>query len=284
MPRRLDIDLLRSFVAICEARTLGRAAAKVGRTQAALSMQVQKLEALLDQALLVRSGRGVSPTPHGERLLAHAHALLRHHDTALADLCGGGLAGTVCFGCPEDYAAAFLPVLLRDFAQRHPQVFLEVVCAPTPRLEERLRRHAIDLALVSVADDRDPQVMRREALVWVGNGHDDLTREPVLPLALGDPDTLDHRAARAQLAAQGRAYRIAYAAGSMAGLLAVVRSGQAIAVLTQSAVPDDLRVLAPGEGLPSLPSVGLVVRMARARRPAVVDEFASHLRQRVPAL
>jgi DNA-binding transcriptional LysR family regulator len=88
LTRHLDIDLLRSFVAIAEGRTLGRAAAKVGRTQAALSMQVRKLEALLEQPLLVRSGRGVTPTLHGERLLAHAHSILRQHDAALADLSG----------------------------------------------------------------------------------------------------------------------------------------------------------------------------------------------------
>lgn len=284
MPAHLDIDLLRSFVAICEGRTLGAAAAKVGRTQAALSMQVKKLEALLEQPLLTRSSRGVSPTAQGERLLAHAQAILRQHDVALADLAGRGLAGTVCFGCPEDYAAAFLPAILRGFAARHPQVFVEVVCAPTPRLEEQLRRHAVDLALVSVADDRGRQVIRREALVWVGNRREDLGNQSPLPLALGDPDTLDHQAACEQLEAAGRPYRIAYAAASMTGLLAVVRSGQAIAVLTQSAVPDDLCVLPPGAGLPMLPSVGLVVKAARARVPAVVDEFAGHVRQVVPNL
>uniref|UniRef100_UPI00372D6395 LysR family transcriptional regulator n=1 Tax=Piscinibacter sakaiensis TaxID=1547922 RepID=UPI00372D6395 len=160
MPRHLDLDLLRSFVAIAETGTLGRAAARVGRTQAALSMQVRKLETLLDQPLLLRSGRGVTPTRHGERLLAHAHALLQQHDAALADLSGGALSGTLCFGCPDDYAAAFLPAILRGFAQRHPRVFVEVACAPTPRLEERLARHALDLALVSSADAQAPGCRR----------------------------------------------------------------------------------------------------------------------------
>ena len=284
MTRHLDIDLLRSFVAIAEGRTLGRAAAKVGRSQAALSMQVAKLEALLEQPLLVRSRRGVTPTLHGERLLAHAHTILRHHDAALADLSGAGLSGTLCFGCPDDYAAAFLPAILRSFAVRHPQVFVEVVCAPTPRLEEQLRRHALDLALVSTADDRGAGVLRREALVWVGNRHDDAGAREPLQLALGDPDTLDHRAARERLDAAGRAYRIAYAAASMAGLLAVVRSGQAIAVLTQAAVPEDLHILPPDARLPALPSVGLLVKTARTRVPALVEQFAEHLRGIVPAL
>ena len=70
----------------------------------------------------------------------------------------------------------------------------------------------------------------------------------------------------------------------MAGLLAVVRSGQAIAVLTQSAVPENLRILPPGERLPVLPSVGLVVKTARTRAPTLVEQFAEHLRHIVPAL
>ena len=281
----LDIDLLRTFVAIAEARTLMRAAEKIGRTQAAVSMQVKKLEGLLNQPLLNRTGRGVTLTLHGERLLAHARTILRHHDAALADISGAGLSGTLRFGCPDDYAAAFLPHILRSFASQHPQVLVEVHCAPTPRLVEHLRKHALDLALVSTNEPADAnRVIRREPLVWVGNRQDDaIGREP-LQLALSDPDTLDHRAACEGLAATGRPYRVAFASGSMAGLLAVVRSGQAIAVLTQAAVPDDLQVLASGRRLPALPAVGLMVKFDLPRPPALVAAFHEHLRRVLPAI
>jgi DNA-binding transcriptional LysR family regulator len=285
LSRHLDIDLLRTFVAIAETRTLGRAAGKIGRTQAAVSMQVKKLEAMLNQPLLNRTGRGVALTLHGERLLGHARSILRQHDAAVADLSGAGLTGTLRFGCPDDYAAAFLPHILRSFAGRHPQVFVEVFCAPTPRLDDKLRQHALDLALVSTTDFEDaPAVLRREPLVWVGNRQDEAVAHEPLRLALSDPDTLDHRAARERLDAAGRQYRVAYASGSMSGLLAVVRSGQAIAVLTQSAVPADLQILATGEQLPQLPAVGLVVKFDLPRPPALVAEFAEHLRRIVPTL
>ena len=287
MSRHLDIDLLRTFVAIAETRTLGRAASRIGRTQAAVSMQVQKLEAMLNRPLLNRTGRGVALTLHGERLLAHARTILRHHDAAVADISGAGLSGTLRFGCPDDYAAAFLPHILRSFAGRHPQVFVEVFCAPTPRLKEQLKQHALDLALISTAEGEPDagSVIRREPLVWVGNQHDQaVTREPLL-LALSDPDTLDHRAACAGLDAIGRPYRVAYASGSISGLLAVVRSGQAIAVLTQAAVPGDLQVLPTGDRLlPPLPTVGLAVNFDLARPPTHVVEFAEHLRVMLPTL
>lgn len=286
MSRHLDIDLLRTFVAIAEGRTLGRAASRIGRTQAAVSMQVKRLEVMLNQPLLNRTGRGVVLTLHGERLLGHAHTILRDHDAALADLSGAGLTGTLRFGCPDDYAAAFLPHILRRFAGRHPQVFVEVDCAPTPRLQARLRHHALDLALISTPDTEAPPggVLRREPLVWVGNRHDHTADREPLPLALSDPDTLDHRAACERLQAAGRPFRVAYASGSMTGLLAVVRSGQAIAVLTQAAVPDDLQVLPTGAGLPALPTVALSVQFDLPRPAALVAEFAEHLRSVVPTL
>jgi DNA-binding transcriptional LysR family regulator len=279
----LDIDLLRSFVAIAETGVLGQAAARVGRTQSALSMQMQRLEGVVEQPLLFRTGRGVTLTAAGERLLAHARQLLALHDETLAELRGEQLSGVLRFGCPDDYAVVFLPHLLRGFASLNPRVQLEVVCAPTPRLRELLARHAIDLALVSVmasADDAD--VIRREPLVWVGQRGGSAASLDPLPLALGAPDAFDHQAPRQALEAAGRAYRLACASSSLAGLVAMVRSGQAITVLTQTAVPDDLQVLPADAGLPALPTVGIALAFDREQPSALVSAFGSHVRQALP--
>lgn len=285
MPDDLDLDLLRTFIAIAETGTLGRAAARVGRTQAAISLQVKRLERTVDRQLLERTGRGVLLTPPGARLLAHARRILHYHDEALAELSGKGLTGTIRFGCPDDYAVVFLPQLLRGFAREHPKVAVEVHCAHTPRLLERLERHGLDLALTSFAEgEKGKAAIRREPLVWVGApGSRAATRNPVR-LALTDPDTLDHRAARRSLEAAGRAYRVAYASASLTGLIGVVRSGQAIAVLTRTAVPDDLGVLPPGSDLPPLPSVGIGLTVDRDPPPAVVRAFAAHVRAVLPAI
>lgn len=172
MSQSLDIDLLRSFVAIAETGVLGQAALRVGRTQSALSMQMQRLEGIVEQPLLHRTGRGVTLTATGERLLVRAGELLRKHDEALAELRGEQLSGVLRFSCPDDYAVVFLPYLLQGFASLHPRVQLEVMCAPTPRLHELLARHAVDLALVSVSVAEaggavGGEVIRHEPLVWV---------------------------------------------------------------------------------------------------------------------
>lgn len=281
----LDLNLLKTFTVIAETGSLSRSARRIGLTQAAVSLQVKRLEHLLNQQLLERTGRGVTLTRNGSRLLEHAERILRYHDEALAELSGTGLSGTIRFGCPDDYAVFFLPLLLRGFAREHPEVIVEVHSAHTPRLLERLERHSLDLALTSFGlGEKGVSIIRTEPFVWVGaHGFNAANMDP-LRLALTDPDTLDHRAARRSLDAAGRAYRIGYASASLAGLTAVVRSGQAIAVLTRTAVPDDLRILPPESGLPRLPNVGIALSVASKRPAAVVNAFAEHVRSVLPTL
>jgi DNA-binding transcriptional LysR family regulator len=280
----LDIDLLRTFIAVADTGSLSRAAPRVGRTQAAISMQIKKLEDVIGHPLLNRGGRGVSLTGEGGRVLARAQEILSCHDEALAELTGKGLSGVLRLGCPDDYAASFLPALIRDFVGHHPKVLIEVVCASTPRLHERLKEHAIDLALVSVlaGASTEPSI-RTEPLEWIAKSTAALAIEP-LPLALSDPDGLDHIAARRGLEAQGRNYRVAYASGSLTGLIAVVRSGQALAVVARSAIPPDLQIFGPEFGLPILPTLGIVIAFDRTRPPALVSTFADHIRAVLPAI
>jgi DNA-binding transcriptional LysR family regulator len=246
---------------------------------------MKRLEDIVDQPLFQRTGRGVVLTNPGERLLVHAQRILRLHDEAMADLCGKGLSGSIRFGCPDDYAAVFLPSLLRQFSSQHPHALVEVVCGPTPRLAEQLKKRALDLAMLSLPEDSPgDHVIRREQLVWIGCPGMDSAHYDPLPLALSDPDTLDHIAACDALQRAGKAYRIAYASSSLAGLTALVRSGQAFAVITQTAVPADLSVLNADPGLPALPGVGISLKFARERPSLLTAAFAEHIRLTLPLL
>lgn len=280
-----DVDLLRNFVAVAHAGVICRAADQVGRTQGALSQQMKKLESTIQQPLIIRTGRGVSLTVHGERFLAHAQRVLRAHDEAVAEMLGVSLSGDLRFGCPDDYAQVFLPRLLRSFAHQHPQVRIEVVCAPSPRLVERLKDHVLDIAIIALPDcpQRD-QFLRRERFVWIGaKGGDAFERDP-LQLAVSSPDCLDHQAATSSLERAGRSYRIAYASESAAGLMAVVRSGLAITLLTPTAVPPDLQVLPTSTGLPKLPAVGITIKMGSRNSSELLSHFESHVRSVLPTL
>ncbi|APZ53625.1 LysR family transcriptional regulator [Salipiger abyssi] len=280
----LDILLLRSFHAVSRSGSISAAAQRVGRTQSAVSMQMRRLESVVGQPILSRTGSGVALTAAGERLLAHAERILAAHDEALASLSGRGLQGAISFGCPEDYLTAFFPDLLRGFGARHGGVEIEVVCAPTVELRGLLQRRRIDAALVSLPGDAEGAgIIRRDAFVWVASRPDPaILDSPVIPLALSAPDTLDHRAACAAMEEAGRAYRIAFASNSLAGLLAITRSGQAVSVVTRSAVPDDLCTLSAP--LPPLPEIGMTLAYAAARPSALVRTFGEFVERRLSDL
>jgi len=279
----LDLILLRNFTIIARAGSISLAASEIGRTQSALSMQVQRLEQIVGQALLHRSGSGVRLTTAGQTLLARAESLLASHDEILTELRGTGLRGGVSLGCPEDYSIAFLPGLLRVFCAAHPEVELRMVCAPSSELRPLLHRRQIDMALVSLASGDDPEAIRRERLVWVAqSAQPGILRQASLPLALSAPMTLDHRAACAAMEAAGRRYRIAFASNSLAGLIAIARSGHAVSVFTETAVPPDLAIVQAG--LPPLPALGIALERADQRPSAAATALAEHIRLALPRL
>jgi TolB-like protein len=82
LPRTLDVDLLRSFVSIAECGSFSGAAERMGRTQSTVSLQIQRLESLLDHRLFSR-GKGEAPivTAHGLELLNRAREFLSLHDS-----------------------------------------------------------------------------------------------------------------------------------------------------------------------------------------------------------
>src|SRR5690606_425662 len=111
-------------------------------------------------------------------------------------------------------------------------------------------------------------IARAEALVWVG-------REPTLaqhnfgemvPLALSASNTMDHKAACEAMNHAKLGYKITYASNSLAGLIGVTRSGLAISVMTEKAVPSDLHILSTP--LPPLPSLGVEVVYAEIYQSA----------------
>lgn len=77
---QLDSDLLRSFLAVAKAGSVSGGAARLLRTQSAVSLQVQKLEEIVAQQLFDRHGRGVSLTAHGEQLLPIARQVVETLD------------------------------------------------------------------------------------------------------------------------------------------------------------------------------------------------------------
>lgn len=257
----LDPDLLRSFVLVAEEGGIARAAQRVGRTQSAVSMQMQRLEEVIGRPILKRVGRATGLTPIGETLLGHARRLLRVQEEAWRELTAPAITGTLRLGTPDDYALTLLPPLLARFGEEHPAVDLQITCEPSQRLIPMVAAGTLDLAVVTREIGSSVTGLRREPIIWIAApGFSPENRRP-LPVALYKAGCISRDRALKALDEAGVDYREAYASDSMIGLLAAVRAGLAIAAMPACAAPADLRRLGMAEGLPPLGhlEIGLAV-------------------------
>ena len=270
MPQPLDLSLLRSFVAVIECGSVLQAATRIGRSQSAVSMQIQRLEDEVGRPLFRRDGRTLRPNPAGEELLLHARRLLRLSDEALASLRRPEEAGVVRLGVPEDYAAYLLLPTLAQFSQEHPLADIELTCEPSPALLQRLQAGRLDLALVTRLPGQPFAVLRRERFVWAAAPeHGAWLRDP-LPVALYEAGDIARRFAVEALQTIERPYRVVCSSQSLLGLIAVAQAGLAVVGLVESCVPPGLVRIGEAEGLPSLPmfDLSLVPGLGEPSRPA----------------
>src|SRR5215204_7763170 len=149
MTALLDVDHLRTFLAIAETGSFTRAADLVHKTQSAVSMQMKRLEERVGRPIFARDGRASKLTEDGERLLDYARRIVKLNVEALAAFGDGELNGRVRLGVPDDYADRYLPEIMARFSRAYPRVELTVVCEPSTELVERVEANELDLAIVT---------------------------------------------------------------------------------------------------------------------------------------
>ncbi|SDT30950.1 LysR family transcriptional regulator [Pseudomonas oryzae] len=260
----LQIDWLKCFVAVVDAGSLSGAAPEVHRSQSAVSMQLKKLEAALDCQLLVRGPRQHQLTAQGQLLLGYARRMLDLHAETQAAFHGQELSGRIRLGVPDDYAARYLTPALKRFAPLHGAVEIELNCEQSTALIPRVERGDLDLALVSRDHPRHGTLLFHEPMVWVGSAQFEVWRRDPLPIAVYESTSLARRSAINSLALQGRRYKVVYNSSSLAGQIAAVESGLAVAVLTQCSAPAQLQILGSEQGLGPLEPMEVAVYRSRA--------------------
>ena len=247
--RDLQIDWLHCLVAVVDAGSLSAATVQLHRSQSAVSMQLKKLEDAVGHRLLERGARRLELTEQGQTLLGYARRMLDLQAEAQAALQPAVLSGRVRLGVPDDYAATYLTPVLRRFAPRHSGVEIELNCEQSTALIPRVERGELDLALISRDHARRGRLLFHEPMVWVGSPQLELWRRDPLPIAVYEDISLARRGAIHALALQGRRYKVVYHSSSLAGQLAAVESGLAVAALTQCSAPAQLQVLGREQGL-----------------------------------
>lgn len=272
----LDVRALRSFLAILELGSLTAAARRVHRSQSAVSQQLATLEAQLGRPLFRREKRRLLPTDFGREFARRARELVVLHDSLLDRLDPRVVRGRLRFGTPDLYAAYLLPKVLARFAAAYPRVELDLHCARSPLLLERLRRGELDLVLATGQfGDRSGRLLRYEPLVWVAATGVRFPDDQPLPVALLPEGAVYTHHARVALERAGRAWRFACTSESIAGLQAAVLAGLAVSVVPACAVVEGTEVLGPADGLPGLPAVRLVLHDRGEPLSSPVERFAA---------
>ncbi|BEU99930.1 LysR substrate-binding domain-containing protein [Novosphingobium olei] len=277
MPVNLPTNLLRSFVAIVDTGSMLNASEKVFVTQSALSLQIKRLEELLQQTLFHRDGRRLTLTPAGELMLDYARKVLTLHDEAVAAVTAGQFSGPARIGMVQDFAEMLLSGLLAQFAELHPDAQIYSRIAGTAELVGLLERRQLDIAL-GFAAPNDPAAVTHAPMAWYGDPV--LAARDTIPLAVLEQPCRFREAAIRALEDSGRRFRITVETPNLTTLRAAVQAGLGITCRTHLFLRD-----APIEdaGLPELPSVSCILQTANAL-DAATQRLADLTRETVESL
>lgn len=170
----MDLFQLETFVAVAEERSFSRAAARLHRTQPAVSQVIAKLEAELGESLVERASGSL--TDAGEVLLEYAQKMLnlrKDAGAALVDL--RSLHRGRLDLAANEYTCLYLLPVLDAFRREHPRIKVAVQRALASRIADEVLSHSVELGVVSFRP-ADPQVIstvvyRDELVCVMSPGH-----------------------------------------------------------------------------------------------------------------
>ncbi|MHC8287262.1 LysR family transcriptional regulator [Pseudomonas sp. XS1P51] len=259
MAETLDIELLRTFHAIVRFGQFLAASSFLNKSPSAVSLHVRRLEALAGGRLFERDNQTVNLTPLGRRFALQSAELLLLHDRLLASFTAPVASGRVRLGISEEYAGAVLGCTLPHLTADFPYIELEVETGSSGRLNTRLQRGQLDMALLvepveaTASDGRCIKTFGITQPVWVA-AHDytpDLAK-PV-PLALHGKGCPYRSVAVDALGQQGRRWRAVIMSAGVTALETAIEAGLAVGIVDRAQVRQGMRVLTAADGFPELP-------------------------------
>lgn len=255
-PATFDLELLRSFVAVVDAGSFAAGGTRLGRTQSAVTQQIQRLELQAGLPLFQKEGRQKLLTDPGRQLLRYAREMLALNDEAVHTLADSGLRGSLRIGSPHDVADTLLPGLLGRIARSSPHLRLEINVGRSPHLMESLQRGELDMT-ISTREDRALEgiLLHRSPTVWLSAlQFKPSPREP-LPLILIDEPSIFRRLALEALDRARVPWRLSYSSSNLIGVKAALLAGLGVTARSMELLGPELRVLGESDGLPRLPEV-----------------------------
>ncbi|UJW83477.1 LysR substrate-binding domain-containing protein [Hydrogenophaga sp. SL48] len=253
----MDLKQLEYFVRVAELGSFTRAAIALDVAQPALSRQVRLLEVELRQNLLVRNGRGATPTDAGKLLLEHGRGILHQVERAREELgrVRGALAGRVAIGLPPSLARVLTVPLTRAFRAQLPEAQLSISEGLSATMQEWLHTGRLDIAVLynaMPAPDIEISPLLEEELLLVQPRPPGLAEEPppppvplaevaALPLVIPSRPNAIRMHVEAEMANIGCRPQIALEIDGVSAILDLVADGLGSALLSRHAVASSIR-------------------------------------------
>ena len=248
---RATLVQLRSFEAVVRLGAVGRAAQALHLAQPTVSSQLKELAAATGLVLLQPRGRGLVPTPHGERLAEAAREMFaawqrfEDHAAELQGLKRGRLR--LAAVTTTEY---FLPDLLGPFARDHPGIDIELAVQNRDAVVARLERGSDELTAMMLPPDHLPlhrwPFLHNPLVVVAALGHPLASRKRLAitqlldqPLLVREAGSGTRLALEQLLAERGVAWPPRMALGSNEALKHAVRAGLGLAVLSRHTLSAD---------------------------------------------
>lgn len=279
MPRNLDMTSLRSFVAIADAGGVTRAAGFLNLTQSAVSMQIKRLEDMLDVALLDRSARQVALTAAGEQLLGYARRMLALNDEAFARLTREEYEGEVVLGVPHDIVYPAIPQVLKQFARDYPKMRVTLLSSFTRVLKGQFARGDCDVILTT-EESVEPggETVAELPLVWVGAPQGLAWKQRPLRLAY-EQHCIFRQGVQAALDRAGIPWEMAVESDSTRTVEVSVSADLAVHTVLAGSEPPYVERIAHGGTLPELARMKVNLYAAQPAHSPAVPALAEMLRR-----
>jgi DNA-binding transcriptional LysR family regulator len=268
--RGIPIDILRAFVAVVESRGFTRAADELGRTQPTISLQVKRLEELVEAPLFKKGGR-FELSPIGEVCFDYGKRLLRLHDDMLDELGRNNSNDAIRIGMPGEFAPILTPRLNELRVNPDIATTFKVTVDSSQALSAAFRQNALDVAFIIGSGESEPSRIEqwRGQLRWFGRKPGDEHDDQPLPLVLPPQGWVFHEVAISTLRAQERRFEIVCTCSDFAVLAAAAAAGLGVTPMIDGIAPKDLEVFSD-KRLPALPEVTLLL-LARSQALALAS-------------
>jgi DNA-binding transcriptional LysR family regulator len=256
----LPTELLRTFVTIADLGSFTRAGDNLGRSQPAISLQIKRLESLLQVRLYDRTSRDLTLSSAGRQLAEYARKILSLNDEAVVKLLQPGVQGSVHLGIPNEFAASRLfPAVLSRFAQAYPDVQIKVTCDLSVNLLNSMKHDEFDLVL-ALHDGTETGYYNenwKEEIVWVCGPDSNASQRDPLPLIVAPEGCFYRKRMIETLDASQRKWHVVYTSQNYGGIRAGVMAGLGVTALARNTVGEGMVIMGSAERIRRLPEVEL---------------------------